>query len=977
MFGVRRFFLILFLWAMVCGPWSSAFAAITFTGLTTQDFPSQACLADLGGNDVGIPNAFPSTRRSGFDIQSFCFSYDPGNDTLYIGIQTFNDSGGRPVIFGDAEGDGNPGSADATLLSLGGQDLPDLGESEFVTLAIDFNRDGAADLVVGVNTGNGLAQFVAVGGVGGTNNDLKNAPSPLFYGAPLAGVTVEPPVSPSNSAPHLEFAVVGLSHAPRFSSLDFTNSDSYFQLYLATGSLVDDGISDDSFPKNITYQKMKVDALSDIDGDGIPDAFDLDNDNDGIPDLVEKNLSQYDTDDDGKLSAAEIDASGKDVDRDGDMDSNDGIVWPDTDSDGITDFLDTDSDGDGITDNLEAGSPPGTRDSDGDGIPDFRENDSDGDGIADNVEDANKNGVVDTGETDPTKADTDGDGLCDGSSVVGSCTGAEGLKGTDSRKVDTDDDGLCDGSIVVAPCAQSEGNLKTDPTKADTDGDGIPDGIEYLNGRDPLVAETGNLLAPTLEPTLPPPSSTSSTGGTTTATTTLAGDQLQGAGLGCQMTPGAGSFGGMLFWWLFLIFSLGVVPRVWGLNVDHFRADSDGMGFPNIESAKTLHKEDFSLGLLQTIVHNPLKLGQSSTGNAADSVVNYFYVWDLWGAYGIFDNLDVGINFPVSLLSQVKDIGTANKRNTSSVGDIRLQSKWHFLPADQNILRTQLSLLTFLNLPSGNTNDFFGDGSVSGGVKIIGERHFGKHEVMLNLGANARGKNNVTVSNTKLIEVGSEMLWGAGWRWPFSVAHQWFVQSDFWGKTDFSSAITSPTEWDAAIAKRFDKQPIEASLGFGLGLGSGYGAPDYRIIMGVNYVPGRGEGVRTVDLKPTATPQAKLEGKEIVVLRPIHFEVNRAVIRKESLPILNDVAHLLDQNRTILRVRIEGHTDNDGSDKFNTRLSEERTKAVKDYLVKQGIIASRLETKGWGEKQPVVPNDTPQHKARNRRVEFHVIEAEK
>ncbi|MBI5298672.1 MAG: OmpA family protein [Deltaproteobacteria bacterium] len=928
-----------------------------------------------------MPNAFPSTRRSGFDIQSFCFSYDPGNDTLYIGIQTFNDSSGRPVIFGDAEGDGDPGSADATLQGLGGQDLPNLSGSEFITLAIDFNRDGATDLVVGVNTGNKLADFAVVGGVGGSDNDLQYAPSPKFYGAALGGVIVASPVSPSNAKPHFEFAVSGLSNSPRFSSLNFNDPDSYFQLYLAAGSLADDGISDDAFPYNLTYQKMKVDTLRDTDGDGIPDAFDTDNDNDGIPDLVEKNLSQYDTNGDGVLSSAEITASGKDVDGDGDIDTNDGIVWPDTDGDSIPDYLDTDSDGDGIPDSLEAGSPSGTRDSDGDGISDFRETDSDGDGILDNVEDANKNGVVDSGESNPTKADTDGDGLCDGTIVVGSCTGAEGLKGTDPRKADTDGDGLCDGSIVVAPCVQSEGNLKTDPTKADTDGDGIPDGIEYLNGRNPLVAEIGNLLAPTLEPTLPPPSSTSSTGSGAT-TTTLAGDQLQGAGIGCQMTPGAGSFGGMLFWWLFLIFSLGVVPRVWGLNVDHLRADSDGMGFPNIESAKTLHKEDFSLGLLQTIVHNPLKLGQSSTGNAADSVVNYFYVWDLWGAYGIFDNLDVGINFPVSLLSQVKDIGTTNKRNTSSVGDIRLQSKWHFLEADQNILRAQLSLLTFLNLPSGNTNDFFGDGSVSGGVKVIGERHFGKHEVFLNLGANARGKNNVTVSNTKLIEVGPEMLWGAGWRWPFSVVHQWVVQSGFWGKTDFSSAITSPTEWDATVAKRFDKQPIEASLGFGLGLGSGYGAPDYRIIMGVNYVPGSegrtmDHGPRTVDLKPAPTSQAKLEGKKIVVLRPIHFEVNRAVIRQESLPILNDVAHLLDQNRTILRVRIEGHTDNDGSDKFNTRLSEERTKAVKDYLVKKGIAPSRLETKGWGEKQPVVPNDTPQHKAQNRRVEFHVIEVEK
>jgi OOP family OmpA-OmpF porin len=71
-----------------------------------------------------------------------------------------------------------------------------------------------------------------------------------------------------------------------------------------------------------------------------------------------------------------------------------------------------------------------------------------------------------------------------------------------------------------------------------------------------------------------------------------------------------------------------------------------------------------------------------------------------------------------------------------------------------------------------------------------------------------------------------------------------------------------------------------------------------------------------------------------------------------------------------LKVSVEGHTDSVGSDAYNERLSERRAHAVKDYLVHQGIDASRISTVGYGEAKPVASNKTESGRAQNRRAEI-------
>jgi len=109
------------------------------------------------------------------------------------------------------------------------------------------------------------------------------------------------------------------------------------------------------------------------------------------------------------------------------------------------------------------------------------------------------------------------------------------------------------------------------------------------------------------------------------------------------------------------------------------------------------------------------------------------------------------------------------------------------------------------------------------------------------------------------------------------------------------------------------------------------------------------------------------EGK--FVTRGILFDVNKATINGESMGTINEIVKLMNKHPD-LNFRIEGHTDSDGEESFNQKLSENRAAAVKSMLTKLGIASSRLESKGWGESKPLSENSTPEGKANNRRVEF-------
>jgi outer membrane protein OmpA-like peptidoglycan-associated protein len=109
-----------------------------------------------------------------------------------------------------------------------------------------------------------------------------------------------------------------------------------------------------------------------------------------------------------------------------------------------------------------------------------------------------------------------------------------------------------------------------------------------------------------------------------------------------------------------------------------------------------------------------------------------------------------------------------------------------------------------------------------------------------------------------------------------------------------------------------------------------------------------------------------------VILKNIFFDTNKWDIKDESKPELQKLIDFLNHNPTV-HVEISGHTDNVGSDQSNLVLSQNRAKAVYQYLVTNGMAAGRLVYKGYGETKPIVANDNDENRGRNRRTEFEII----
>jgi outer membrane protein OmpA-like peptidoglycan-associated protein len=108
-------------------------------------------------------------------------------------------------------------------------------------------------------------------------------------------------------------------------------------------------------------------------------------------------------------------------------------------------------------------------------------------------------------------------------------------------------------------------------------------------------------------------------------------------------------------------------------------------------------------------------------------------------------------------------------------------------------------------------------------------------------------------------------------------------------------------------------------------------------------------------------------------LDKVYFEYNKAAIKSESCPILDAVAATLQGNPDIQAIEIQGHTDERGNPNYNLRLSDDRSKSVRKYLIGKGIEASRLRAKGYGESVLIDSSNTEEAHAKNRRVEFLII----
>jgi outer membrane protein OmpA-like peptidoglycan-associated protein len=116
-----------------------------------------------------------------------------------------------------------------------------------------------------------------------------------------------------------------------------------------------------------------------------------------------------------------------------------------------------------------------------------------------------------------------------------------------------------------------------------------------------------------------------------------------------------------------------------------------------------------------------------------------------------------------------------------------------------------------------------------------------------------------------------------------------------------------------------------------------------------------------------------ITAEKLVIKDKVYFDTGKSTIQKRSFALLDQVAGILASHMEIGRVQVEGHTDNTGDADFNRQLSNDRAKAVVDYLVGKGIDAARLKPMGFGPDRPADDNATAKGRENNRRVEFNIV----
>ncbi len=119
--------------------------------------------------------------------------------------------------------------------------------------------------------------------------------------------------------------------------------------------------------------------------------------------------------------------------------------------------------------------------------------------------------------------------------------------------------------------------------------------------------------------------------------------------------------------------------------------------------------------------------------------------------------------------------------------------------------------------------------------------------------------------------------------------------------------------------------------------------------------------------------KAVLQGDRILILQKVFFFLNDDRIRPESFGVLDAVFETLVTHSEVKLIRVEGHTDSQGSDGYNQELSERRASSVRRYLLARGLDPKRVIARGYGETLPLASNRTEEGREINRRVEFYVV----
>jgi OmpA-OmpF porin, OOP family len=431
----------------------------------------------------------------------------------------------------------------------------------------------------------------------------------------------------------------------------------------------------------------------------------------------------------------------------------------------------------------------------------------------------------------------------------------------------------------------------------------------------------------------------------------------------------------------------------------------------------------WGLGLFFDLADDPV-VERDGDGDILSRPVDTAATLDLVGSIGLFGWAELGVHLPLQVVYAGDDYpGLAA---SGGVGDLRLVPKVTLLRSGDAERHVLVGLALPLSLPTGDAEALRGAGGVTVGPRLMAALHTGRLGLGANLGVQWRA------------EKPAGLPWGHELGVALMASYalspdQLLVQAELFGGKQLGGDVAGADfPFEGLIGVIYRATPALALHGgLGVGLTDGIGAPDLRGVIGVRFSSGAparhgfadsdGDGVLDKDDDCPTEPEdhddfqdddgcpdldndddgipdeldecpdqpeeaggdgdgcpsrtfVKIVDGEIQIFGKVQFKTGSAEIDRKSDPLLDQIAVAMKANPQVEKIRIEGHTDDVGDAGINQRLSDERAVSVKKALVARGVEGRRLETRGYGESKPAAPNTSAAGRAKNRRVEFIIVE---
>jgi OOP family OmpA-OmpF porin len=431
----------------------------------------------------------------------------------------------------------------------------------------------------------------------------------------------------------------------------------------------------------------------------------------------------------------------------------------------------------------------------------------------------------------------------------------------------------------------------------------------------------------------------------------------------------------------------------------------------------------YGFGLFLHLADDPVVVRQGGTmiGVPLDASVSS----DLMASIGLFDRLELALHLPVRLY-YAGDTSAAPLVASRGLGDLRFVAKVSIVRGGDAAFAWVLGAAALVTFPTGDDLAFRGSTGFTAEPRVLFGLYPGRLAIVANAGL--RFLRNASYSP------GSGPTFGLAVTYTLpggreivdlhaEVAGAWLPQ------VDGRALLALPLEAVGGVIVRPHPRWSVYGIG-GAGITNGLAVPDFRVLAGVRYafgLPGRGgqrdsdsDGIVDNEDRCPSEPEDRdgfedtdgcpepdndrdgiaddddecpedaeepggdrdgcpdkarvtVRNGKMVIFGKIQFASGSEAILPKSEQLVDEMARALKEHPEFKRIEIQGHTDNTGDDFYNLKLGQERADSVKRALVKRGVAPARLVAKGYGEGNAIAPNDTPAGRAKNRRVEFVIL----